>query len=281
MNINPTMNGIAAAMNGYGKSGQGADVLQQFGVEGNGGDGGAQGAISFLPPPPAQQGRAADSVSLSPDAMTSLSYTRAQFEVNYQAIRAVSGPQGATYEQIDFSFSASFEFLQAASGGEPISMEGMDGQSLIEKMQEIFSPEKTAGRILDFALSHYAPEGEDTEGARQEFADYIGGLVQKGFDEAQKILGELEESIQKGIDTTHELVFKGLDDFVQNGVPEDHAERSERIRAYAESFSAQVSYSFSRVEARSGAFVEPQDAQEAEPEAETPGALPEPFEAQA
>ena len=110
----------------------------------------------------------------------------------------------------------------------------------MDRLAEFFSPEKTAQRILDFALARYAPEGEDTEEARRAFADTIGGAIQKGFDEAQSILGELEESIQQGIDRTHELVFDGLADFVASGLPEDHAERSEAIETYAQLFREEV-----------------------------------------
>lgn len=194
---------------------------------------------------------AIDGLELSPAANASYTMARAQFEVNFQSIRSISGPNSSAYEQINFSFSASFDFLQAASGQESIKTDEMNPEDLIEKMQELFSPENTAQRILDFALAQYAPQGEGGEADRQEFADFIGGAIQKGFDEAQSILGKLEDSIQEGIDKTHDLVFDGLDNFVKNGVSEDHAERSQSIREYAEQFNLSVQLEYSSVRAYS------------------------------
>lgn len=67
-----------------------------------------------------------------------------------------------------------------------------------------FSPEKTAERIIDFALSFY--DGGD----RQQFAEMVKKAVMKGFNEAMKALGgflpqECYETIGK--------VNRALDDF--------------------------------------------------------------------
>lgn len=174
-----------------------------------------------------------DQFELSPEAGQAFRMARGQFEVNVQTLRAVTGPEGSMYEEFSFSFRASFEVLQEASGEQPVDFEALDSEDLLARLKDLFSPEKTAQRILDFALSHYAPAGEDGEAARQAFADRIGSAIQEGFDQAQTILGELEESIQAGIDQTHARVFDGLDRFVTEGLPEDHAERSSRIQAYA------------------------------------------------
>ncbi|MHC4871457.1 MAG: DUF5610 domain-containing protein [Planctomycetota bacterium] len=194
---------------------------------------------------------AIDGLDLSPAANASYTMARAQFEVNLQTIKTISGPNGSSYEEINFSFNASFEFLQAASGNQPLKAEELEPENLIDKMQELFSPENTAKRILDFALAMYAPQGEGGEADRQEFADFIGDAIQKGFNEAQNILGKLEESIQEGIDKTHDLVFDGLNNFVKNGVPEGHEERSKSIRDYAEQFKMSVSMEYSSVRAYS------------------------------
>ncbi len=44
------------------------------------------------------------------------------------------------------------------------------------------------------------------------------GAVQKGFDQAMGLLGKVPSSVQAGIDKTHELAFKGFDDFVKYGM---------------------------------------------------------------
>ncbi|MHC4885220.1 MAG: DUF5610 domain-containing protein [Planctomycetota bacterium] len=189
-----------------------------------------------------------DAFDLSPFAEGSLTYAKAQFQVNYQSIRAIAGENGMVYEEMNFSMSASFEFLQAASGEAPQDVSQMEGETLIDRLQELFSPEKTAQRILDFALSWYNPQGEDTVDARNAFRQEIGGAVQKGFDEAAAILGPVDDSIQEGIDRTHELVFGGLDDFVQNGLSSDHGERSQSIREYAEAWQRSVQIEISTVQ---------------------------------
>jgi hypothetical protein len=217
------------------------------GMAAQGGEGQAQGQAGPL-------NGLLDGVDLSPRAQGMLTYTRAQFAVNVQSLRAISNSQGRQMEARSFRFEANFEFLQAAAGQEPLELEELDGESLVQTMQDLFSPEKTAGRILDFALSWYQPDAEtgDTEEARQAFADTIGAAVQKGFDEAQAILGNLPEEVQAGIDETHERVFRGIEDFVVNGLPEDHAERSQAIREYAAQWQASVrmEYSYQHLETR-------------------------------
>jgi hypothetical protein len=191
----------------------------------------------------------ADAVELSPQASSQFLYARAQFEVNIQSLRAISNENGTQIQERSFSFSASFEFLQAASGEEPIDPANLQGTDLLDTLKDLFSPEKTAGRILDFALSGFTPQqGEGAKAAREEYAERIGAAVQKGFDEAQAILGNLEEEIQDGIDQTHELVFDGFDRFVDEGLPEDHAERSDRIRQYAQQWQASARLSYSSMQ---------------------------------
>lgn len=119
----------------------------------------------------------------------------------------------------------------------------------MEKLQEYFSPEKTAERILDFALSFFPrseafQEGGDTVDARQQFADMMGEAVQKGFDQAMTELGSISEETQEGIDKTHELVFSGLDDFVENGYNADKQESDlyNGLQAYYQEVEVSMSY---------------------------------------
>lgn len=68
-------------------------------------------------------------------------------------------------------------------------------------------PEKTAERIINFALSFY--DGGD----RQEFGAMIRKAVMKGYHEAMKALGGFLP--QESHDTI-ELVNRAIDDFAQS-----------------------------------------------------------------
>ncbi len=153
-------------------------------------------------------------------AMTAASY---QFELNYQVVQAVSGATGQSAQSMSFSIEGSAAFMQALTGTEnPQDAQKVASKDPMEMMRTFFSPENTARRILDFSLnffkmSSFFEDGGDTEEARGGFADFIGKAIQKGFDEAMGILGSVPEETQQDIDKTHELVFDGLDDFVENG----------------------------------------------------------------
>lgn len=214
-----------------------------------------------------------DGIQLSPDATRSLQYSKAQFEMNYQTMKSVNSANGFETRELAFSFSASFEFLQNISGGSPVARgetpETTDGgesaqtesagaestgeTDLLAKLKEFFSPEKTAQRILDFALhffpmSSYGKEG-NTEDTRQNFSDFIGKAIQTGFDQAFQILGTIPGEVKSTADKTHDLVFQGLDNFVKNGLsPEKSAGGIlfERIEAYRLEMSVTADMSSSR-----------------------------------
>ncbi len=59
---------------------------------------------------------------------------------------------------------------------------------------------------------------EDSEETRKAFADYIGKAVDRGFGDAQKLLGALPDSVQSGIQESRKLVDDKLSDFVKNGL---------------------------------------------------------------
>ncbi len=84
-----------------------------------------------------------------------------------------------------------------------------------------FSPQATADRIVSLATNFFGayqqqhPEMGEEE-ALNSFMDIIGGGIQQGFDEARDILGGmqvLEGDIASNIDSTFDLVQKGLSDF--------------------------------------------------------------------
>ena len=69
---------------------------------------------------------------------------------------------------------------------------------------DVFTPENTADRILQFAMSFYSG------GDRGEFVDMVKSAVMKGYQEARAALGGV---LPSGADTTIELVMQGLDSF--------------------------------------------------------------------
>ncbi|MFA7607212.1 MAG: DUF5610 domain-containing protein [Rhodocyclaceae bacterium] len=89
------------------------------------------------------------------------------------------------------------------------------------------SAEATAGRILDFATGFfdaYAAQrpNDDPEQVARDFVDLIRGGFEKGFGEARDILsglGVFAGDVESGVMKTHELVHKGLDDFLASKLP--------------------------------------------------------------
>lgn len=80
------------------------------------------------------------------------------------------------------------------------------------------SAEATAQRIVDMSTAFYDQylqqnKLEDNEESRGKFIDLVSGGFEKGFKEAQDILGGLkvlEGDVAAGIDKTHELVLAGF-----------------------------------------------------------------------
>ena len=86
-----------------------------------------------------------------------------------------------------------------------------------------FSPQATAGRIVDFAVGFYEAyqqnhEGEEGKAQLEGFVQLIKGAIEEGFAGAQELLGRLGDisgEIQTNIDETFDLTMKGIDDFTE------------------------------------------------------------------
>lgn len=195
-------------------------------------------------------GLSLDKLGLSQDAQNKVMWAKSQFELNYQVFNSMNEANGEKSFQETFSFKASYEFLQMASGQDipqpemTESAEELPSQDdALTRLQEYFSPENTAQRILDmatsfFPLSRIGKTEGDTEAARQSFSEFIGAAINTGFQSARNILGDLPDDIVAGIDKTHSLVFSGLEDFVKNGLDPEKSQPGgvyERITAYRES----------------------------------------------
>ncbi len=85
---------------------------------------------------------------------------------------------------------------------------------------DFYSPQNTAERIVGFATSFFdvyaANHSESTDEENiNGFSNLIGNAIKKGFEEAEKILGDFEEleNIGENIKETYNLVMKGLKEF--------------------------------------------------------------------
>lgn len=164
--------------------------------------------------------------------------TATSFNLNATLTQTLVTPRGA--ETREFSVSASQDTLTLGTSG-PIS----PGRALeivteraLEQLRSVLetareelglsedavldtSPEATADRILDFALGLFDrflenhPELSPQDG-RAQFADFIGGAISQGVQEARDILGALSvlsPDIDANIDRTMELIEQGLNAF--------------------------------------------------------------------
>jgi hypothetical protein len=93
----------------------------------------------------------------------------------------------------------------------------------MEDIQDYFSPEKTAQRILGFTtgfLGAYQLNHAEEDESEQVtgFGALIRDAIEKGFDEAIKTLGGTEQlgEIGKTIRETYDKVMAGLEEFIQS-----------------------------------------------------------------
>jgi hypothetical protein len=91
-------------------------------------------------------------------------------------------------------------------------------QSAAIDQQKQFTPEATAQRITDFALSFfpmYASQHRDQTLEQQVdgYKKLVGGAIDQGFAEAGKILGDLPKGVSDQIQQTHDLVWQKLSSF--------------------------------------------------------------------
>lgn len=90
----------------------------------------------------------------------------------------------------------------------------------VNDILDFYSPQNTAERIVGFATSFFDVYAANHSKSTDEeningFSNLIGNAIQKGFKEAEKILGDFEklENIGKNIKETYNHVMKGLEEF--------------------------------------------------------------------
>jgi hypothetical protein len=189
----------------------------------------------------AKGGEAGDTAQISPRVQVQLLQIRALYEATFQVSQETGAAMGADGQsRTDFNSQLADILAKHVEALAPAE----DGETPLDKLAAMFTPEATAGRIFDFASSWYGQwlkGGEDTSENRQAFADYIGAAVEKGFKEAQGILGKLPDEVQGGIDQTHSSVWEKINDFIANGLtksPEELAAAQGAGRAFNATFAA-------------------------------------------
>lgn len=113
------------------------------------------------------------------------------------------------------------------------------GENAIQKAAENgddHTPEGTSARILGFVAALYemyrdqkVTDGEEFDEAAlaEKFVGIVGGGVDKGFNEAKKILtglGVFEGDIESNANKTYDLVKQGLQLFIDSKKPKETAE---------------------------------------------------------
>ena len=234
----------------------------------------------------------------SMDSATSGSIS-AQYELNYTSMQYIANAAGGyEYKETSLNIKFDLNYVKAAAGGksgaeiadaignatdfeslmnnlEEIGkgmnnqqqeqtkgipeLKNMKPEDFLTSMQDYFSPEKTAGRIVDFStaffpLSDAYKKGGDTPEAREEFAEMMRKAIQKGFDQAMGSLGAVPKDTQAGIDKTHDLVFKGIDDFVKNGMNKGKQDNGTYKGLQELAFSYEMNYTEKSVSVRNSNY---------------------------
>ncbi len=158
------------------------------------------------------------------------------FESLMSSLQEIASKPGTTPEQAAEQTKGMPEF------------KGLKPEDFLSGMKDYFGPEATSGRIVDFATMYFPmskeyKEGGDTEEARKAYSDRMGKAIQKGFDQAIGTLGAVPKDVMDGINKTHELTFKGLEDFVKNGMSKQKQDEGVYDSLEKFAFSFEMNYS--------------------------------------
>lgn len=148
----------------------------------------------------------------------SLDLSVSLFELNYQSVRAIQGAGGERGIERTTFFAQALRIDYRATGAY-----AADPEETLTRLREAFTPQKTARRIAEFALSRYARRGEaDTPEARAAYRDGILPAIERGYGEALELLGTLPEEVRAGLEETIRRVRDLLEVFVREGrLPDD------------------------------------------------------------
>lgn len=131
------------------------------------------------------------------------------------------------------------ETLTPEFGPNAIDAAAATGASGINELD--VSPQATADRIVAlstglFQLYQDSNPDKDLATALKDFSELIGGAIDKGFEEARKILdglGVLQGDIASNIDQTYDLVQAGLQAFIDRINGESAGDPASKVAAPA------------------------------------------------
>jgi hypothetical protein len=138
-----------------------------------------------------------------------MSLSRSLHVVEDQSAKQIS-------ESMEFNFSISMDFT-----GKLVAEPYKEGE-VVKEDDDPWSPENTASRIADFVKQAFRMvRNEDRERFEnkdeiEKFGNIQKDAVKLGFKQARGILGDLEDSISKGIGSTFDLVMEELDKFFED-----------------------------------------------------------------
>lgn len=142
-----------------------------------------------------------------------------QFEARIDVLTFSTNAVSTTEAQ-EIVLNRAFEKLRA------VVAEAREALGIPQGQEVDTSPEATANRIADFALNFFSAYAENNglandEEGRAQFADFIGGAIAKGIEEARGILtalSALNPDTESSIDQIASLVQARLDAFIANGL---------------------------------------------------------------
>lgn len=141
----------------------------------------------------------------------------------------INGDLDALKQSVDTVYDQIKQQLEeyyGLSGQEPDeSLSQLPENASAQDILDYVSPENTAKRIVTFTtgfFSAYLNNHTDTSNDDNvnNFTSMMSDAIDKGFDEAEKILGSFDElgEIGENIKKTYELVRQGLEDFRQRNL---------------------------------------------------------------
>ena len=126
--------------------------------------------------------------------------------------------EGRSYEKVVFKMEYAFEATYSRNYTSNVKNAVGISQTKLDELKEYFSPENTSERIVDFAtsffgmyLENHADDGTTVQEQLNDFMELVKGAIDKGFDRAREILGNMPKPVEDTMNETYDLVQLKLD----------------------------------------------------------------------
>lgn len=161
---------------------------------------------------PAREGDLADRTLLQ-EALFSL-------EIEYQSIRLIQSQTGETYfERSSLKMKAVGAYRRVAAL--PFAPRPAKANGMYSFLLDYYSPENAAKRIADYAIGQFEgsadPSSEEGRIERSAYRDRMLAAVQRGADEARRLMSGMPIEILGIADQVEHLVTELFDRFVETG----------------------------------------------------------------